>query len=142
MQAPQSLRPTEDAAFTAIEDLRDSLKPVVDQCRKEYGWSDDVAKIAVDLYMSHLRLCYKYADRFIAALDRNADVLWHHHIVDTIRYRDDCNRIFGTFLNHVPFYGDPTKEEDESFDQTIQLYEKEFGKRPPDPYKTSVAPPA
>src|ERR1700722_5513920 len=30
------------------------------------------------------------------------DILWHAHILDTSRYREDCELIFGYYLHHYP----------------------------------------
>jgi len=38
----------------------------------------------------------------------DADVFWHQHILDTNKYADDCNAVFGKFLHHVPSYVDET----------------------------------
>jgi hypothetical protein len=31
-----------------------------------------------------------------------ADLIWHEHVLDTKRYAQDCGRLFGRFLHHVP----------------------------------------
>jgi hypothetical protein len=31
-----------------------------------------------------------------------ADLIWHEHMLDTKRYAQDCGRLFGRFLHHVP----------------------------------------
>ena len=33
------------------------------------------------------------------------DDMWHQHILDTAGYRDDCDAIFGRFLDHFPYFG-------------------------------------
>lgn len=32
----------------------------------------------------------------------DVDEVWHLHILDTMRYGSDCNRLFGRFIHHVP----------------------------------------
>ena len=36
---------------------------------------------------------------------RDADLVWHAHILCTERYAEDCQRLFGRFLHHYPFAG-------------------------------------
>jgi hypothetical protein len=33
---------------------------------------------------------------------KNADVIWHQHILFTQKYAEDCEKIFGTFIHHCP----------------------------------------
>lgn len=32
----------------------------------------------------------------------DVDKFWHHHILDTKKYAQDCNNMFGYFLHHQP----------------------------------------
>ena len=34
--------------------------------------------------------------------DKDVDKYWHAHILDTMRYAEDCQRYFGFFLHHIP----------------------------------------
>jgi len=62
------------------------------------------------------------------------DQIWHAHILDTRAYREDCNTIFGRFIDHYPYfgiYGDGDYQAlQDSFQQTIKLYERHFGLYP------------
>jgi hypothetical protein len=33
------------------------------------------------------------------------DTFWHFHILDTVKYAADCERVFGYFLHHNPYIG-------------------------------------
>src|ERR1700719_1228582 len=33
------------------------------------------------------------------------DQIWHQHILDTYAYHEDCERIFGFYLHHFPYFG-------------------------------------
>ena len=65
---------------------------------------------------------------------KEIDAIWHAHILDTRAYREDCNMVFGYFLNHYPYFG-INGEQDYSnlktaFQETVNLYEKHFGPYP------------
>jgi hypothetical protein len=134
----QGDRPTREQAERAIQEL--DLEPLVTKCREEHGWSDADAEEAVRWYRNHLLLCYLYPDRPISALSREADQLWHCHILDTVRYREDCQRIFGEFLDHQPIYGGPTEAEDAATEGTARLYDEQFGRRPAELVGVSLRP--
>jgi hypothetical protein len=36
---------------------------------------------------------------------REIDRFWHHHILDTVKYQEDCQKVFGYFLHHFPYSG-------------------------------------
>lgn len=124
-----SLRPPEEAARRAIDQL--DLTVVVARCRRSYGWSEADAEAAVGGYRRHLLLCYLYPESSITAIDRRSDLLWHEHILDTVRYRDDCQRLFGAFLHHIGVEGEaPTEIEEAIYEETLELYRRVFGERP------------
>jgi hypothetical protein len=134
-----SLRPPPDVARRAIDEL--DLGAIIEVCKRTYGWSDDEAGEADRWYRNHLWLCYRYPDRNVSVISRRSDLLWHQHILDTLRYREDSDRIFGAFLNHVPLYGgEPTASERVTFQETTDLYVREFQAKPPDPGITSFQP--
>jgi len=59
------------------------------------------------------------------------DAFWHHHILDTAKYEQDCMRIFGFFIHHFPYLGlrgDADKAKlRELYNQTETLYSLTFG---------------
>jgi hypothetical protein len=59
------------------------------------------------------------------------DLIWHYHILDTRKYGADCDRIFGYFLHHDPYFGtgseESRRENMEAWEATLVLWEKEFG---------------
>jgi hypothetical protein len=63
------------------------------------------------------------------------DEIWHQHILDTIAYRQDCEAIFGEFLDHYPYFGMQSEQEaqalHDAYGDTLEIYEREFG-TPPD----------
>lgn len=64
------------------------------------------------------------------------DEMWHRHILDTRAYAEDCQRIFGFFLHHFPYFGlrGPQDEQDlhDAYAGTLQRYRQAFGEPPAD----------
>jgi hypothetical protein len=62
------------------------------------------------------------------------DEIWHQHILDTIAYRQDCEAIFGQFLDHYPYFGMQSEQEAQelhnAYGDTLEIYEREFGTPP------------
>jgi hypothetical protein len=92
------------------------------------GWTASKGKRAIDEYRKFLKLNAKYPKNRIVP-NRLMDVVWHLHILDTRKYADDCEEVFGKFLHHSPFFGlrGDVKVRDSAFDRTLDLYEIEFG---------------
>lgn len=65
---------------------------------------------------------------------KQVDAIWHAHILDTRAYREDCQQVFGRFIDHYPYFGiygaDDYQELKNAFAQTVSLYEKHFGAYP------------
>lgn len=59
------------------------------------------------------------------------DKFWHQHILDTEKYAQDCNRLFGKFIHHYPYFGmngeKDAKDLKDAFEYTKELYKKKFG---------------
>lgn len=65
---------------------------------------------------------------------KTVDTLWHAHILDTRAYREDCQQVFGRFIDHYPYFGiygqDDHQELKNAFAHTVTLYEMHFGAYP------------
>ena len=65
---------------------------------------------------------------------KQVDEIWHQHILDTRAYREDCEALFGHFLDHYPYFGiygkDDYEKLQDAFKETVSLYEKHFGQYP------------
>lgn len=56
------------------------------------------------------------------------DPYWHAFVLDTPRYREFCNTVFGTFIDHNP---NVTKEVVQSpYQLTLEAYARHFGQPP------------
>lgn len=94
------------------------------------GWSADQAETAEKWYKRYLALCAIYPAEAVVP-NYPIDAIWHQHILDTASYAADCDRIFGHFLHHFPYFGlrgeDDRKHRDGKFDLTNELYLRHFG---------------
>ncbi|KXJ55806.1 MAG: hypothetical protein AXW15_07535 [Neptuniibacter sp. Phe_28] len=69
---------------------------------------------------------------------KEVDKIWHAHILDTRAYREDCDAMFGHFMDHYPYFGIYGEEDYQmlvdAFATTKELYQEHFGSWPyPDP---------
>lgn len=62
---------------------------------------------------------------------RELDNVWHTHMLDTAKYRADCDWVFGSFLDHFPYFGfrgvDDRLAWQQGFVSTRQLFRDHFG---------------
>jgi hypothetical protein len=130
MAAPSRRKRTPQAVRKAIDSL--DLEKIDAKAMKLYRWRRPRARAADVWYRNFLWLCYKHGSP-LAAIGRDADDLWHLHILDTPKYTNDCQRIFGSYLSHRPIYGRPTAEDRDMFEDTKELYLAEYGILPPHP---------
>jgi hypothetical protein len=94
------------------------------------GWTAEECDAAETEYKRFLALKRAYSDREIVP-NGQVDIFWHQHILDTIKYAEDCQAIFGFFLHHYPYFG-MNGEADyanlcSAFEETQGLWELHFG---------------
>ncbi|WP_139189255.1 glycine-rich domain-containing protein [Thalassobaculum litoreum] len=68
------------------------------------GWSDERADVAIRNYRIWLYLVKNYLNTDLPP-SKDIDEVWHCHMLNTEKYIDDCNRIFGFYLHHDPYFG-------------------------------------
>ncbi|MDE8653324.1 glycine-rich domain-containing protein [Novosphingobium album (ex Liu et al. 2023)] len=94
------------------------------------GWSISKLERVELLYKRFLTLTYLYPSRTLVP-NEDIDEFWHAHILDTRRYASDMQHCLGYFLHHFPYFGlrgqDDKEEMSRTFQETVQLYEAEFG---------------
>lgn len=125
-----TVKPVEQAV-AAIEAL--DLAPVkykLMDAKEGQGWTREQADHYESEYKRFLMLHAKYPDEAMAP-DTNVDKFWHAHILDTMKYAEDCDNTFGYFLHHVPYAGMNETEDAANLaaaaDNMARLYRKEFG---------------
>ena len=98
------------------------------------GWTSEQCQEAELEYKRFLTLCRKfpYPENSVVP-NKIMDTMWHYHILDTRAYSRDCDRVFGGYFHHFPYFG-MRGEEDASnliqaFEKTKHLYFAMFGEK-------------
>lgn len=97
------------------------------------GFTSEESALAESEYRKFLALHLMYPEADIVPCHL-VDDIWHQHILDTIAYREDCDAIFGRFLDHFPYFGmrgeDDAKALFDAYEDTLKRYEAAFGPTP------------
>lgn len=119
----------DDFAAIAALDL-DPIKVKLMHKESGEGWSIEQAN---DVEFEYRRFLYlmKIFPHEHAAPRFDVDIFWHYHILDTMKYAEDCEKVFGYFLHHFPYIGlrgpeDMTAHERVG-ERMRELYEETFG---------------
>jgi hypothetical protein len=96
------------------------------------GWTREYADGIERAYKTYLSMLAKYPDQAEdILLSKEVDEFWHTHILQTMKYHDDCEAVFGKYLHHEPHIGELTAADIEKrealAEKTRRLYEREFG---------------
>lgn len=129
MQLEGNRRTTEQM----IEGVRElDLEPIkfklMDAAEGE-GWTREFVERIEAEYRRFLTLLAKYPREPVAP-GKDVDRFWHAHILDTRKYVEDCERVFGRYLHHFPYFG--MRGEDDAAAlaaagaRTRELYAAEF----------------
>ncbi|HTD06935.1 hypothetical protein [Undibacterium sp.] len=93
-------------------------------------WSRQQADMNELGYRRFLTLIAKYPEASFAP-NKDVDKFWHGHILDTLKYAEDCQTVFGYFLHHFPYLGlrgeEDAAERLEAAKTMERIYMKEFG---------------
>jgi len=97
------------------------------------GWSSDRCDEAEKWYKRFLYLHKKNPSSPLVPVN-DMDRFWHQHILDTEKYAKDCDKIFGYFLHHFPYFGMRGGEDAANLkraaEETSNIFEKEYGESP------------
>ncbi len=96
------------------------------------GWTREYAEGIEQGYRTYLTMLAKYQDHAEdILLSKDVDEFWHTHILQTIKYTEDCEAVFGKYLHHAPHVGEVTSAVKEKrmvlAEKTRRLYQREFG---------------
>src|SRR6266581_6958589 len=96
------------------------------------GWTREHAEGIERGYRTYLTMLAKYPDHAEdILLSKDVDEFWHTHILQTIKYTEDCEAVFGKYLHHAPHIGEVTSAVKEKrmvlAEKTRRLYQREFG---------------
>ena len=80
------------------------LEPIAFKLQMEHGWSLNRINHATKQYRLWLKMVAYHPEESIIP-NKEVDEVWHMHILDTRKYAEDCDRIFGRFLHHFPYFG-------------------------------------
>lgn len=93
------------------------------------GWSRQQCDETEKEYKRFLYLKREYPEKDIVP-NASIDKFWHQHILDTAQYATDCQKVFGYFLHHYPYFGmngeQDAKNLSDAFEDTKLLYKKHF----------------
>lgn len=123
-----SIKPSIDAAKAYIYSM--NLSMIIEKMVFQ-GWLERDAITISKLYKNFLWLQRKYGQKHDIVPTEEIDEFWHNHILDTRKYKEDCQKIFGFYLDHYPYFGIDEKSDMgdlyAAFDNTLALYKEEFG---------------
>src|SRR5512145_2569084 len=132
MQARLTEKPEQDViAAIRMLDL-ESVKLRVMDAELGEGWTREYTDSIEAAYRNYLTMLVKYPDDAEdILLSKDVDEFWHTHILQTRKYTEDCERVFGNFLHHEPHVGERTAADLEKrtilAEKTRRLYEQQFG---------------
>lgn len=121
-------------AYIQAIDFSALVQKITSQSRSlgHHVWTREAADLAIQLYRNYLHILRKYGENFThLPPSEGIDFIWHCHILDTVKYSEDCIAIFGTALHHYPYFGMRFEGDEEildrAFDITQSLHQREFG---------------
>lgn len=118
-------------ALAKVDELDFSMLRV--KLVEEKGWTLEMCDEVEDLYRKFLALNVRYPDRKLCPTGP-IDEFWHAHILDTRAYAADCDRLFGHFLHHFPYFGmrgpDDRAQLDAAFGDSVDLFIRHYGVDP------------
>ena len=124
---------TDDAVAAAVAAVsRIDLSPINQKLQHENPalWTDETVADAEADYRRFLALTLLHPTESLV-VNKIVDEYWHQHILDTRKYADDCEKVFGFFLHHFPYFGmrgeEDRRQHIEAFAVTQLYWEQAFG---------------
>ena len=86
---------------TFLQKLKElDFEPIAHQLMQS-GWTHQQTMRAMNRYKVFLLLIFLYPHTPLAPT-QEIDQVWHCHILHTRKYREDCQMLFGYFIDHEP----------------------------------------
>ena len=108
---------------------------IINKLVKHGGWNKKHAERLADVYKKFLFLNKKYGHLYQLPPSEEIDEFWHNHILDTKKYRADCDKVFGEYRDHYPYFGIDGSSDfndlENAFKNLQDLYLAEFGEELP-----------
>ena len=82
-------------------------------------WNFEQTNRAIHHYSMFLCLIYLHPNRKLVPT-QEIDRVWHYHILDTMKYAEDCEILFGRFIHHFPYFGKRGKVDRENLDAAFR----------------------
>lgn len=80
-----------------IKDL--DLSVVAEHLQERHNWSKEKTQTEINNYKIFLEDVLRGE---LGSPSKGVDAVWHTHILFTKKYREDCQNIFGAFIDHEP----------------------------------------
>jgi hypothetical protein len=119
--------------ITDIDNL--NLRDIVAAVRKRRRWSAHTAQEADRWYRLFLAMSQKKGGTAEFGIYPGSDYIWHEHITFTKRYRADCEKLFGKFLDHTP---ERPKSWRAMLKTSAAEYDAAYGVHPPDVFTCCI----
>lgn len=114
----------------AIDQL--DLGPIKVKLMRQDGenWSVEQVNAVEKWYKRFLLLNLLHPSATIVPT-QSIDIFWHYHILDTRKYAEDCQKVFGAFFHHFPYFGmrddEDLKNHTKAVADTQDLFLSQFG---------------
>ena len=112
------------------------LEPIIAKAldsEEGLGWELSYANRVAREYIRYLTLCILYPNEAVVP-SSEVDEFWHLHILDTLKYAEDCQTYIGSFLHHFPYFGMRGEEDARNlqlaWERSLQLYIQTFNESP------------
>src|SRR5438445_10428075 len=103
MKTKLTTRPVEQV-IAAIEALDlDPIKLKLMDSEEGQGWSREYADRMELAYKRLLTLLATHPEETLAP-GKDVDKFWHRHILNTLKYAEDCHNVFGRFLHRFRYF--------------------------------------
>jgi hypothetical protein len=105
------------------------VKQKIQDREEGLGWNALQCNEAEAEYKRFLALKRTYPEKEIVP-NKQVDLFWHQHILDTQKYAEDCETVFGHFIHHFPYFGMKDEQDMQNlvdaFEETKGLYALHF----------------